>query len=371
MLRQEVASLKEDVMRRQDAGSDYNILKREVETSRALYDGILQRLKEIGVASGITTNNISVIDPADIPVAPYKPNPRIYLLAGALLGLFGGIGLAFLFEKLDDTVKLPEDLERLRLATLGVIPFVGSDKHGEEAAPLHLISYHDPRSGTAEAYRSLRTALTFSTSAGAPKILHLTSASQGEGKSTSAINLAVGFTQLGQTVLLIDGDLRRPSLHRMLAMDNDKGLSHYLSGEARPTEVSHAVGVPKLFVIPAGPLPPNPGELLASARMVDLLALAAEKFDRVIIDSPPVLGLADALILSNLAQHTIMVVAAGKTSRSHLASSLKRLHGARANLIGGLLTMINPQGGGYSYYHNYYYDYQGSRPEQPRLAAGE
>ncbi len=371
MLKADVANLKEEVMKRQDAGSDYNILKREVETSRALYDGILQRLKEIGVASGISTNNIAVIDPAEIPLTPYKPNVKLYLLLGAFLGLLGGVGLAFLFERLDDTVKLPEDLERQRLATLGLIPLAKSDKHNAEEVPLHLISHFDPRSSTAEAYRSLRTALMFSTSAGAPKVLHLTSSAQGEGKSTSAINLAIGFTQLGQRVLLVDGDMRRPSLHRMLTIDNARGLSHYLSGEARPAEISHPAGVPNLFVIPAGPLPPNPGELLASARMVELVALAAEKFDRVIIDGPPVLGLADALILCNIAQHTIMVVAAGKTTRSHLGSSLKRLQGARANLLGGLLTMINQQAGGYSYYHNYSYDYHGGRPEAPRLASGE
>jgi capsular exopolysaccharide synthesis family protein len=285
--------------------------------------------------------------------------------------MFGGIGLALLFEKLDDTIKLPEDMERLRLATLGVVPFEGARKRGNDAMPLHLISHYDPRSGVAEAYRSLRTALMFSTNAGAPKVLHLTSASQGEGKSTSSMNLAIGFTQLGESVLLIDADMRRPSLHRMLDMDNPKGLSHYLSGEAQPADISHAVGLPNLFVIPAGPLPPNPSELLASARMIDLVTLAAGKFDRVIIDSPPVLGLADALILSNVAQYTIMVVAAGKTSRAHLAASLKRLHGARANMLGGLMTMINQRESGYNYYHNYYYSYDGGRPETPKLAARE
>ena len=364
-LKAEAAALKEEVMKRQDMGSEYNILKREVETSRALYEGILQRLKEIGVTSGIGSNNIAVIDPAEVPEAPFKPNPKTYLLVGVLLGLFGGAGLAFLFEKLDDTVKLPEDMERLRLATLGVIPLTRGG--GGDAPPLHLITHYDPRSGVAEAYRSLRTALTFSTNVGAPKVLHMASASQGEGKSTSAINLAIGFTQLGQTVLLIDCDLRRPSLHRMLQMDAEKGLSHYLAGEAKPSEVSHPAGLPNLFVIPAGPLPPNPGELLASARMVDLLALATEKFDRVIIDSPPVLGLADALILSNLAQHTVMVVAAGKTSRAHLLASLKRLRGARANLLGGLLTMLDARETGYRYYQSY--EYAESPQDAPRLAA--
>ncbi len=367
MLRAAVAGLVEDVMRRQDAGSEYNILRREVETSRALYDGILQRLKEISVASGIGANNIAIIDPATPSAIPFKPVARNYLLAGILLGLFGGMGLAFLFEKLDDTVKLPEDMERLQLATLGIVPFLKVNPRAE-TAPLHLISYYDPRSGIAEAYRSLRTALTFSTSAGAPKVLHITSASEGEGKSTSAINLAVGFTQLGQSVLLIDADMRRPSLHDMLEVGDEKGLSHYLSGEARPSEVTHYVGVPNLFVIPAGPLPPNPGELLAGARMIDLVTLAAEKFDRVIIDGPPVLGLADAMILANVAQHTIMVAAAGKTRRSHLASSLKRLRGARSSILGGLMTMIDQRESGYRYYHNDYYNYEGSQPETPRLA---
>lgn len=367
-LKSEVANLKEEVMRRQDAGSEYNILKREVETSRALYDGILQRLKEIGVASGIGSNNIAVIDPAEPPQAPYKPNPKSYLLIGILLGLLGGTGLAFLFEMLDDTVKLPEDLERLRLATLGIIPLTKAGRGGAEAPPLHLVSHYDPRSAAAEAYRSLRTALSFSTNAGAPKVLHLTSSAQGEGKSTSAVNLAIGFTQLGQTVLLIDADLRRPSLHRMLEMGEERGLSHYLTGEAQPSEIAHPMGVPNLFAVPAGPLPPNPSELLASARMVDLVTLAAERFDRVIIDSPPVLGLADAMILSNIADYTMMVVAAGKTSRTHLAASLKRLQGARANLLGGLLTMLDQQQGGYSYHYNYHYQYDGSEPETPRLA---
>jgi capsular exopolysaccharide synthesis family protein len=372
MLKADVASLKEEVMKQQDAGSDYNILKREVDTSRALYDGILQRLKEIGVTSGIGTNNISIIDPAEVPEFPFKPKPKVYLLIGIFLGLFGGIGLALLFEKLDDTVKLPEDMERLRLATLGIIPVTHGVRDETGAIiPLHLISHSDPRSGIAEAYRSLRTALTFSTNTGAPKVLHLTSSSQGEGKSTSAVNLAVAFTQLGQTVLLIDGDMRRPSLHRMLNLEGEKGLSHYLSGEAQPAEVSHSVVTPNLFVIPAGPLPPNPSELLASARMVDLISLAGNKFDRVIIDSPPVLGLADALILSGIAQHTIMVVAAGKTSRSHAISSLKRLQGARANLLGGLLTMVNQRESGYNYHYNYHYSYEGSHAETQRLVSKE
>jgi capsular exopolysaccharide synthesis family protein len=372
MLKAEVANLKEEVMRRQDAGSSYNILKREVETSRALYDGILQRLKEIGVTSGISTNNIAIIDPAETPDFPFKPNPRSYLMIGAFLGLLGGIGLAFLFEMLDDTVKLPEDLERLRLATLGIIPkAAGSKRKASEEPPLHLISHYDPRSGVAEAYRSLRTALMFSTNIGAPKVLHLTSSSQKEGKSTSAVNLAIGFAQLGQSVLLIDADMRRPSLQRMLQIDAEKGLSHYLTGEAQPGEVSYPAVAPNLFVIPAGPPPPNPGELLSSVRMVELVSLAVEKFDRVIIDSPPVLGLADAMILSNLADYTVMVAAAGRTSRSHLAASLKRLRGARANLLGGLLTMLDQHQSSYSYHYNYYYSYEESGPETPKLASRE
>jgi capsular exopolysaccharide synthesis family protein len=267
------------------------------------------------------------------------------------LGLFVGGLAAFGFEYLDDTFKVPEDIETtLRLPVLGIIPSV-------ESADKLATALANPQSALSEAYRSLRTALQFSTADGAPRTLLVTSARAGEGKSTTALSLAKNFAQLGQRVLLIDADLRNPSLHRELRLKNDHGLSNYLTGNALPTGVFQKAEQPGLTVMTSGRIPPNPAELLAGPKMASLLTVAAEKFDILVIDGPPVMGIADAPLLASVASATMLVVEAGVTRRGVTKAALKRLHFARAQMIGAIISKFNARRVGYGYSYGYGYGY--------------
>lgn len=360
MLKGKLNESKSNVLNVQDRSIQYNILKREVDTNRQLYEGLLQRLKEVGVAGGIGVNNIAVVDKAEVPDAPFKPNVKLNALIAIFLGLFGGVGLAFLFEHLDDSVKQPDDIEKqLGLPVLGIIPMV---KGTNNERNLVFEELQDTRSGFAEAYRSVRTALQFATPEGMPKVLMVTSPSMGEGKSTTALALAINMAQAGSKVLLIDADLRKASVYKKLNIDNTIGLTNHLAGTARPADVARPTEVERLFVIPSGPLPPNPAELLGSNKMVALLNLGAEKFDQVIVDGPPVLGLADAPLLGSITDATVLVLESGSTRRDFARSAVKRLKHTRSHLIGGILTKMDTRSQGYGYYHNQYYYEYGATP---------
>ena len=339
----------------------YNILKREVDTNRELYDGLLQRFKEIGVAGGVTANNIAIVDRAQVPQSRYKPNLALNLALGLVLGLMLGVLIALVLEFLDDTLKTPDDIEqRLRVPLLGIIPKLSKESPQE--------AFVDPRSAFAEAYRSVRTALQFSTDQGVPRILLVTSPVPAEGKSTTALTLARNFAQLGKRVLLIEADLRNPSLHKAMNVRAEQGLSTLLAGSAGPGDVIIDSADANLKMILAGPLPPNPAELLSGSRLISLLAVASEKYDQVIIDGPPVLGIADAPILSNAASGTLLVVQAGKTKISTAQTALKRLLAARARVIGALLTQYDAKATGYGYDYESYYAY--GAPTTHRLGRG-
>ncbi|MDG4561591.1 MAG: polysaccharide biosynthesis tyrosine autokinase [Candidatus Competibacter sp.] len=357
LLRTNLDRLKQEVLTQQDRSIQFNILRREVDTNRQLYDGLLQRFKEVGVAAGVGTNNISIVDEAKAPSFPYKPNLRLNATLALVLGLLGGIGLAFLFEHLDDTFRKPEDLEKLLgLPVLGMIPML-KQARGDERA-IALIGHDDPRSAFAEAYRSVRTALQFSTASGVPRLLAVTSAMVSEGKSTTAISLAIQFAQAGKRTLLVEADLRKPSLHKALQLDNQTGLTNYLAGgEVHPADITRPTHISNLFAIPSGPLPPNPADLLSSGRMVELLTLAAEKFDQVVLDSPPLLGLADGLIVGNLCEGILLAVEMGSTPRGYVQGAFKRLRGARVHVLGTILTKLEARPGAYGYYRSYYYYY--------------
>ncbi|MEJ8572808.1 polysaccharide biosynthesis tyrosine autokinase [Microbaculum marinum] len=366
-LQQQVDALKSEVLDFRDRSIQYTILQREVDTNRALYDALLQRYKEIGVAGGVGTNNISVVDYAQLPGAPYTPNMRSNLIRALMLGLlFGGMA-AFAREYLDDTFKSPEDVEdNLALPLLGVVPATG-----RRDTPIDLLE--DPRSAVSEAFRSLRTALQFSTASGVPRSLLVTSSRASEGKSTTAFVLARYFAHLGMRVLLIDADLRKPTLHRHMESEETAGLTNCLAGSMRPPDVLLETDLPTLTFMPCGPLPPNPAELLASPKMLSLLSVACEKYELVVIDGPPVAGLADAPLLASIAEGTLLVVEANGTRRSVAKSALKRLYFARAQMLGVLLNKFDIKQAGYTYGYGYgygdtaYYGYgvdpQGTLPD--------
>lgn len=357
LLEGQLASLRTVSLDTDSRSIRYNILKREADTNRQLYDSLLQRYKMVGTASDVRPNNIAVIDRAQVPGGPYSPNGAMNLIIGVLVGLLLGVALAFLLEFLDDTLTTPEDVEqKLRLSVLGIIPRLGPKQTITEAA-------RDLRSAFSEAYRSVRTALQFSTDQGVPKVLLITSASPGEGKSTSALALARNFAQLGKRVLLIEADMRNPSLHRSLGLVGDKGLSNLLVGASSLAETRIASGEPRLDVVLAGPLPPNPAELLSGSRLAALLGAAAREYDQIVIDGPPVMGIADGPLLANVADATLLVIHSGATRISNAEAALKRLLLARAHVLGVLLARYDAKATGYGYQYEGHYAYGGPAPK--------
>ena len=346
-----VEQLKTEVLGLSRRSIQYNILRREVATNRSLYEGLLNRYKQIGVAGGVGANNVSVVDRALLPVAHSSPQLKLNLLISMVLGLLGGIGLVFLKEFFDDTVKGPGEVEELtRAVSLGVIPITAANETIDELLL-------DPMSIHSEAYRSLATALQFSTGGGVPKTLFFTSAQPSEGKSSTVMALSRHFSKVGMQVLLIDCDLRNPSLHKRMGLDNSIGLSNYLSGGCRAPDAIQNTDDPNFMFIGTGPLPPNPAELLNHPRMITLLSIASEKFDLVIIDGPPVMGLADAPIVSSIAAGTIFIVAAGQSKSELIRRAVGRLRFSRAKIIGTLTTKFDAQQGAYDYDYDYGYSY--------------
>lgn len=350
MLKAQLDSLREESLQVDSRSIQYNILRREVDSNREIYNSLLQRYNQVGLAEDAKNSNITIVDRALIPSQRFSPSLRKNLLLGLLLGAMLGVGAALLLEFLDNTIKTPEDVERLlHLGVLGVIPKL----HKQDPRQ----ALRDLRSAFSESYRSVRTALQFSTERGIPKILLITSSSAGEGKTTSASTLAANFAQLGKRVLLVDADLRNPRLGKAMDLSSEHGLSSVLAGAVPLHEAIVHSETPGLDVLLSGPIPPTPTELLAGVKFVSLMTVATNKYDQIIIDGPPVLGIADAPILANVANGTLMVVQSGVTRIQAAQTSVKRLQMTRAHLIGCLLTHYDARHSGYGYRYEGYYGY--------------
>jgi succinoglycan biosynthesis transport protein ExoP len=389
-----------DVTRMNKNAIFYHTLRAEVENLRTLLSTLVAKQNEIQVSSqlgGLRTSNIKVVDRALVPRAPFSPNVKRNLLMALLVGLLGGLGLIFVVESLDNTVKGPEDVEKLvHLPSLGIIPFLTADggrkkdpygsyrAYGQEedksgpAAPevreIELVNHLYPKFSIAEDYRTVRTSILFSHADAAPKTIAFTSTLPQEGKTATISNLAVSFAQLEGRVLLIDADLRKPRLSKVFNLRNINGLSSYLAGKHTLNEVLQKTSIDNIWTIPSGPHPPNPAELLNSKRMKELLAEAKERFTVVLLDTPPVLAVIDPVIVSSLVDSTVFVVRAGKTTRRPLARAVEEVRKAKADIIGIVFNevRIGRQGIGTPFYHYYQYEYEadGSGRTDPGRPSG-
>jgi succinoglycan biosynthesis transport protein ExoP len=366
LIRQAFEQQKVRVMEMKEKAIQYNILKREADTNKELYRGLLQRMKEAGVSAGITASNIQVVDQAELPIKPYKPNKQLNLILAAVVGLFLGIGLAFFFEYLDNTVKTSEEVEQLlRLPSFGMVPEISNERRKRlekgSSYPVELITHGHPKSMLSEAYRNIRTSLLLSFSEKPPKKIIITSPNPAEGKTTTAINTAIALSQTGAQVIIVDSDMRKPMVHKIFGEENGTGLSNFLSGHVELESIVKGTEIPNLFYIPSGPIPPNPSELIGSNLFKSMMESLAERFDHIVLDSPPVLGFADSIILSTTVDGVILVVLGGKTPRETLQRAKEVLHQVNVKILGVVINRVDIHRSEYGYYYYRYHHYYGKK----------
>jgi exopolysaccharide transport family protein len=329
---------------------DYGVLERDVESSKQIYESLLQRAKETGVSTELKTSNIRVVDAAEQPMYPVSPRRALNLT----LALFGGgllaFGLAFFFEYVDSRIKSPDEIKaHLGLPSLGMVPAL-DPKTWKGREPL--INGGVPPN-FAEAFRAMRTNVLFSSAEEGSRSLVITSTGPGEGKTMVAANLAIGFAQTGQRVILIDADMRRPRVHTMFKQKQEPGLSNLMVGHATPSSSIRKTGVPGLWLLTAGHLPPNPAELIGSQRFKEFIRLLGEHFDSVIIDSPPIMAVTDAAIAASAATGIVFVVGAEMTSRHAARAAIEQLQNGRPHFLGAVLNRVELERNAY-YYSSYY-----------------
>ncbi|MCX5838621.1 MAG: polysaccharide biosynthesis tyrosine autokinase [Deltaproteobacteria bacterium] len=349
---------------------DYSVLKREAESTKEMYDLVIKRFKETSMTENIRTGNIRVVDAAEIPKFPVSPKKTQNMLLGLIVGLALGIGLAFFLEYLDNTIKTPDDIkERLKIPYLGPVPVLamaapdnpggkpGNPGTREQKPEEDLIIISSPKSTASESYRGLRTSILFSAADAPPRTILVTSAAPAEGKTITSANIAVAMAQAGNKILLIDCDLRRPRMHRVFNVPRDRGLSNILAGTCGIDEAILLTTIPGVDIIPSGPVPPNPSEMLGSQSMFKIIEALRGRYDRIIIDSPPITAVTDSVIISRWVDGVLLVIRAGETHREIIKNGIGLLQSANAHILGAILNGVDMGRDSYYYYQYYYYYY--------------
>lgn len=349
-LQAKVEQLKASYLDLRRRSIQYNIYQQEVDTNRALYDGLLQRFKEIGVAGGVGVNNISIVDPADVPQRPSSPRLLLNLAISLLAGLVLGSAIALALEQIDEAIADPAEVER----RLG-LPLLGSVPKLDDGTPKEALL--DRKSDLVDAYLAVQTNLAFTTEHGVPRSFAVTSTRPAEGKSTTALALATTLARAQRKVILVDGDMRSPSVHHLGGVDHEVGLSNFLTGRDDIENLTFEMSDLGIMAMSAGPIPPNAAELLTGHRLSLLIERLLETFDHVVIDSPPVMGLADAPLIAGRVEGVIYAVESHGIRSSMVRTALKRLVSANAHVIGGVLTKFETRKARYGYGYEYGYGY--------------
>src|SRR5271155_522600 len=355
--KQEAYKLNEDAIQ-------YAIMRRDVESSRDLYEGLLKKLKEAGIMAGLKSSNINIVDPASVPIEPVEPKIPLNIALGCMVGLLFGMALAFVVENVDNSIRTPEDIEAYcSLPSLGVIPSVTlNGKNGHKLiAPTRQkqlilpVTMEQRNSGSAEAFRALRTSLLLSSPGAPPQVILVTSAMMQEGKSFTALNLAVVLAQTGQKVLLVDSDMRRPVINKTLGISTNRGLSACLAGtEDSAAMIMKIEEIPGLHIMPAGHMPPYPSEMLASEALPQLVQHWREKFRYIVIDTPPVLAVTDAVVCARAADVVVLIARSEKTGRQSLIRTRDILRKVRANIAGVVVNDLSFNSVEYRQYYGHY-----------------
>ena len=357
-LKAALAKQKKDSLELNQKAIEYGVLRREAESARHMYELLIKRFKETSLTEDMKTGNIRIIDRAEVPEDPVKPKKKLNVFLAIILGLFTGIGLAFFFEYLDNTIKTPEDVKQhLNIPYLGLIPLFSTENKGilKDDTSRELVTVNYPRSTASESYRGIRTSILFSSAETVPQVILITGVGPQEGKTITTANLAVTMAQADSKIVILDCDMRRANVHKVFGTANDHGISNLLVGNSNMREAIHHTRIPNLDVIPCGPIPPNPSELLGSTRMKTLLNSLRKHYAHILIDSPPSIAVTDAVVLSKSVDGVILVIRAGYTAKEIIKSGIAQFGAVGTHILGAVLNGVDMSRDRYHYQYYYYY----------------